>query len=105
MGLWLWITGIFMVVAWIVRIEFGNGMGNVWLRMDATGQCVFNPFGMWAMLFAPWKELAGGRTWLWWPTYWDLNIWVWLGFLFVLGIIQQERPPSQENIDDKNTES
>lgn len=103
-------AGIFMLVVlivwvvWIIRIEFGTGMGNVWLRMDATGQRVFHPQGIWAMLIAPWKELVAGRTWLWWPHYWDLNIWVWLTPLGIYGIraIQQKRPPTNEHIDDKD---
>ncbi len=95
--------GVLLVwILWIVRIEFGPGLGNIWLRMDASGCRVFNLQGMWAMLIAPWKELAAGRTWLWWPSYWDMNVWVWLGLLGVFLGFQQKRPPADQHIDDKD---
>lgn len=58
---WMWGLSLVLVVLWIFWIEFGPGMGNVWLRLDATGERVFAPEGIWAVLVAPWKELAAGR--------------------------------------------
>ena len=83
----LWIAGV--CILWILWIEFGPGMGNVWLRLDASGERVFAPQGIWAVLIAPWKELAQGRTWLWWPAYWDMNLWVILALIFLPGCICQ----------------
>ncbi len=100
----LWIATLAILLFWILWIEFGKGMGNVWLRMDTTGERVFHPQGVWAMLIAPWRELAAGRTWLWWPSYWDLNVWIWVGLLggfFRIYTIQQQRPPTNQDIQNK----
>jgi hypothetical protein len=67
-------------LAWLAYLEVSPRLGNIWLRQDAEGNRQFSPGGLKALLVAPWytKEL-------WSPSFWDVNPWVLMGVLSILG--------------------
>lgn len=58
-------------IMFLLYIEFGSGMGGVWLRRDSLNNTVFSPRGIIGFLKKPFTSLF-----FWYPRYWDLNYYI-----------------------------
>jgi hypothetical protein len=60
---------IWILVWWILHLEFTPGMGGIWIRPNAAGIRVFTYKNLLSFALIPFQQ-----TWIWRPEFWDLNI-------------------------------
>lgn len=62
--------GIYLLF-FIMYIEFGSGLGGVWLRKNSLNNTVFLPGGIVNFLTKPFHN-----TFFWRPRFWDINYYI-----------------------------
>jgi hypothetical protein len=61
------------LVAFLGYVQLSPQIGNVWIRPNDGGERVFAPASAWAVLRLPLVD-----AYVWKPTFWDLNVLVWM---------------------------
>ena len=65
----LWHSLVWMIFWWCLHLEFSPGMGGIWIRPNAEGVRVFTYKNMLSFALVPFQQ-----TWIWNPSFWDINI-------------------------------
>ncbi len=65
------VTGwiLWMLLWWIMYLEFAPGMGGIWIRPNAAGIRVFTYKNLLTFSLLPFQQ-----SWIWKPEFWDLNV-------------------------------
>lgn len=63
-------------VFFLYYLEFGKGMGGVWLRKNELNHTVFSPKGILGFLIKPFNNVF-----FWNPKFWDMNFYIG-GYMF-----------------------
>ena len=58
---------------YILSLELGRGMGNVWYRTMPNGKRSFVPSAIWGFFTSPFKN-----KFLWYPQTWSLNPYIFI---------------------------
>ena len=70
------------LIIFLIYLEYSPNLGNIWYRIDSTGNRKIMIKGAISVILYPFKNIT-----LWYPNNWDLNYFVYLYFTnFLLNI-------------------
>ena len=67
------------LIIFLIYLEFSPNLGNIWYRIDSTGNRKIMIKGAISVILYPFKNIT-----LWYPNNWDLNYFIYLYFTNLL---------------------
>ena len=69
-------------ILWFFLLELHPGLGNIWLRGNASGSKSFAPNNVWNLMIFPFKNRA-----IWSLKYWDMNLYIFYGLCILFYLL------------------
>ena len=69
---------IISTIIFAIYVELSDGMGNIWYRINDSGDRVIMIESLWTLMMAPIYY-----RFYWWFEYFDLNFFIYWGLIFI----------------------